>query len=178
VSWAIRPERPEDRDRSLEIERLAFGSEDEVAIVEGVRDDDGSFALVAEQDGDLLGHVQLSRAWIGDNAVLALGPIGVLPDRQGQGIGSALIWAALEHAKANGETAVILLGSQAFYPRFGFEPASGLGWRNPFAGEQPDGFVISEEDFMVAVLEERARLLRRSSMAPGVRAGELRRACL
>jgi putative acetyltransferase len=157
VSLAIRPERLEDRDRSLEIERLAFGSEEEVAIVEGVRDEDGSFALVAEQDGDLIGHVQLSRAWIGDNAVLALGPIGVLPDRQGQGIGSALMWAALEHAKANGEAAAILLGSQAFYPRFGFEPASRLAWRNPFTGVQPDGFVIREEDFMVAVLEDRAR---------------------
>jgi putative acetyltransferase len=157
VSLAIRPERLEDRDRSLQIERLAFASEEEVAIVEGVRDDDGSFALVAEQDGDLIGHVQLSRARIGENPVLALGPIGVLPDRQGQGIGSALMWAALEHAKANGEAAVILLGSQAFYPRFGFEPSSGLGWRNPFTGVQPDGFVIREEDFMVAVLEDRAR---------------------
>jgi putative acetyltransferase len=153
----IRPERPEDRDRSLEIEQLAFGSDEEVAIVEGVRDDVGSFALVAELDGGLVGHVQLTRAWIGENAVLALGPIGVLPDRQGVGIGSALMWAALEAAKANGEAAVILLGSQAFYPRFGFEPASGLGWRNPFTGVQPDGFVIREEDFMVAVLEDRAR---------------------
>ena len=153
----IRPERPEDRDRSLEIEQLAFGSDEEVAIVEGVRDDVGSFALVAELDGELVGHVQLSRAWIGENAVLALGPIGVLPDRQGHGIGSALMWAALEAAKANGQAAVILLGSQAFYPRFGFEPASGLGWRNPFTGVQPDGFVIREEDFMVAVLNGRAR---------------------
>jgi predicted N-acetyltransferase YhbS len=119
----IRPERPQDRDRSLEIEQLAFGSDEEVAIVEGVRDDVGSFALVAELDGELVGHVQLTRAWIGENAVLALGPIGVLPDRQGLGIGSALMWAALEAAKANGEAAVILLGSQAFYPRFGFEPA-------------------------------------------------------
>lgn len=153
----IRPERPEDRDRSLEIEQLAFDSDEEVAIVEGVRDDVGSFALVAELDGELVGHVQLSRAWIGENAVLALGPIGVLPDRQGQGIGSALMWGALEAAKANGEAAVILLGSQAFYPRFGFEPASGLGWRNPFTGVHPDGFVIREEDFMVAVLDGRAR---------------------
>jgi predicted N-acetyltransferase YhbS len=64
VSIEIRPERPEDRDRSLEIEQLAFGSDEEVAIVEGVRDEAGSFALVAELDGELVGHVQLSRAWI------------------------------------------------------------------------------------------------------------------
>jgi predicted N-acetyltransferase YhbS len=99
---------------------------------------------VAELDGELVGDVQLSRAWIGENAVLALGPIGVLPDRHGQGIGSALMWAALEASKANGEAAVILLGSQAFYPRFGFEPASWLGWRNPFTGVHP-GSLSSEK---------------------------------
>jgi hypothetical protein len=37
--------------------------------------------------------------------------------------------------------------------RFGFGPASGLGLKNPFAGVRPDGFVISEEDFMLVVLE-------------------------
>ena len=55
MSLDIRSERPEDRHRSLEIERLAFGSDEEVAIVEGVRDDVGSFALVAELDGELVG---------------------------------------------------------------------------------------------------------------------------
>jgi putative acetyltransferase len=148
---AIRPERLEDRGRSLEIERLAFSKEEEVAIVEAVRDEDGSFALVAEEeDGDLVGHVQLSRAWIGENAVLALGPIGVVPERQRQGIGSALMRAALDEARARDEPAVILLGDPAFYSRFGFEPAASVGLRNPFAGE------VAEENFMLAPLHDRA----------------------
>jgi putative acetyltransferase len=152
---AIRPERLEDRDRSLEIERLAFGSEEEVAIVEAVRDEDGSFALVAEEeeDGDLVGHVQLSRAWIGENAVLALGPIGVVPARQREGIGSALMRAALDEARARDDPAVILLGDPAFYSQFGFEPAASVGLRNPFAGE------VAEENFMLAPLHDRARSL-------------------
>ena len=157
MSVEIRAERSADRDRSLEIERLAFGSEEEAAIVEALRDDDGSFALVADDDGDLVGHVQLSRAWIGENAVLALGPIGVVPPRQREGIGSALMRSALDEARARSQPAVILLGDPAFYPRFGFKPASALGWRNPFTGPQHNGFVVREEDFMVAVVDDRAR---------------------
>jgi predicted N-acetyltransferase YhbS len=50
---------------------------------------------------------------------------------------------------------VILLGSQAFSPRFGFSPARLLGLRNPFAGVQPNGFEILEDDFMIARLDAR-----------------------
>jgi putative acetyltransferase len=150
----VRPEEPGDRDASLEVERLAFGSDEEVGIVEAVRDEEGSFALVAEEDGGVVGHVQFSRAWIGETAVLALGPVGVLPARQGRGIGSDLVRAGLEEARSRGEAAVILLGDPAFYPRFGFEPGPALGLSNPYAGVRPDGFEIAEEDFMVARLAD------------------------
>jgi putative acetyltransferase len=152
----IRLERPEDRPRSIAIERQAFGGSQEAAIVEAVRDLEGSFALVADEEGGPLGHVQLSRAWIGDEPVLALGPIGVVPARQGEGIGSALVRAALDTSRDRGEIAVILLGSPAFYPRFGFRAGSSFGLRNPFTGTQEDGFVVAEEDFMIAPLGERA----------------------
>ena len=158
--FQIRPEEPRDRDAALAVERLAFGSDEEVAIVEAVRDDPGSFALVADDEGDIVGHVQCSRAWIGEESVVALGPVGVVPRRQGQGIGSALIRGAVDRARELGEPAVILLGSQRFYPRFGFEPGSRFGLRNPFTGvRNPDGFVVAEEDFMLAVLDDRARRL-------------------
>jgi putative acetyltransferase len=150
----IRPEEPGDRGAALEVERLAFGSDEEPTIVEAVREEEGSFALVAEDDAAVVGHVQFSRAWIGGSPVLALGPVGVRPDRQRRGIGSALIRAGLGEARARGEAAVILLGDPAFYPRFGFEPGSALGLSNPFTGVRPDGFVIAEEDFMVARLDD------------------------
>jgi putative acetyltransferase len=103
VAVEIRPEEPRDRDASVEVERLAFGSDEEPGIVEAVRDEDGSFALVAEEDGAIVGHVQFSRAWIGEAAVLALGPVGVLPDRRGRGIGSTLIREGLDEARARGD---------------------------------------------------------------------------
>ncbi len=118
-----------------------------------VRDDEGSFALVAVDGEDLVGHVQFSRGWIGHTSVIALGPIGVLPERQRGGIGSALIRAGFEEARARGERVVMLLGDAGYYGRFGFAPALSLGIRNPFAGVDAGDFVIAEEDFQLAFLE-------------------------
>jgi predicted N-acetyltransferase YhbS len=158
----IRPEEPRDRDDALEVERLAFGSEEEAGIVESVKDEEGSFALIAEEGGRVVGHVQFSRGWIGETTVLALGPIGVVPERQGRGIGATLIRGGLDEARSRGEIAVMLLGDPSYYRRFGFGPGSALGLSNPFAGARPDGFVIKEEDFQVVVLE------------PGPLSGEVR----
>jgi putative acetyltransferase len=95
----VRPERPEDRPASMEVKRSAFGQVLEANIVEAVRDEPDSFALVAEDGGVVIGHVQMSRAWVGADQVLALGPIAVAPDRQGAGTGAALVAAALEEAR-------------------------------------------------------------------------------
>jgi predicted N-acetyltransferase YhbS len=152
----VRLELPGDRAASIEVERLAFETPVEPAIVEQVRDLEGAFALVAEDAGEVVGHVQFSRAWVGELVVSALGPIGVTPDRQGQGIGGALVAEGLAEARRRGEPAVILLGSPVFYGRRGFAPAAGFGLQNPFAGVMEDGFEIAEEDFQIAVLVDPA----------------------
>ena len=72
----IRLESAADREAALEVERAAFGTPEEPRIVEAVRDQPGSFALVAEEDDEIVGHVQLSAAWVGIDEVRALGPIG------------------------------------------------------------------------------------------------------
>jgi putative acetyltransferase len=160
MSVVVRPEEPRDREVSVEVERAAFGSGEEPSIVEAVRDEEGSFALVAEEDGVVAGHVQVSRAWIGETPVLVLGPIGVLPDRQRRGIGSALMRGALEEARVRGEAAVILFGDPGFYLRFGFEPGVTFGVPNPYAGRLlPNGTVVAEENFLVTPLDDRARSL-------------------
>jgi putative acetyltransferase len=149
----IREEHPEDREASIEVERAAFGRADEATIVELVRDLQGSVALVLEVDGEIGGHVQMSAAHVGETEVLALGPIGVVPARQRRGGGSALVAAALEHARTRAAPAVIVLGDPAYYGRRGFEPASRYGLRNPFAGIHGDGFEIDEADLQIAVLD-------------------------
>ena len=149
----IRPERLEDRSASIEVERAAFGRPLEADIAAAVRDDPGSIALVAEEDEQVVGHVQLSTAWVGDHDVLALGPIGVAPAWQRRGIGTALVLAALEAARDAEACAVILLGDPDYYGSRGFEPAASYGLDNPFSGATEDGFEIGEEDFQIAVLD-------------------------
>jgi putative acetyltransferase len=56
-----------------------------------------------------------------------VGPIGVLPEYQGLGIGSALMDALLTAADAADVPMIVLLGSPQYYSRFGFRPAQELG---------------------------------------------------
>jgi putative acetyltransferase len=149
----VRPETEADRPASIEVELAAFGEPEEARIVETVRDEPGSFALVAEADGEVVGHVQLSTARVGPDEVLALGPIGVLPAYQRRGIGTALTAAALEDARRRGACAVILLGDPAWYGTRGFEPAARYGLANPYAGLTEGDLTIAEEDFQIAVLD-------------------------
>ena len=74
-----------------------------------------------------VGHVTASRATVDAHSVVAVGPIGVLPEYQGAGIGSALMEALLGAADAADVPLVVLLGSPRYYSRFGFRPARTLG---------------------------------------------------
>jgi putative acetyltransferase len=84
-----------------------------------------SFAATAENE--VVGHVTASRARVGNYSVVAVGPIGVLPEHQGRGIGSALMNALLDAADAEDVPLVVLLGSPRYYGRFGFRSAVELG---------------------------------------------------
>jgi putative acetyltransferase len=88
-------------------------------------------SLVAERDGELVGHVVCSRGRIDDAPALGLGPVSVRPDQQRGGVGSALVHAVLGAAQALDEPVVVLLGDPAYYSRFGFGPASALGIAAP-----------------------------------------------
>lgn len=103
------------------------GDPGEAILVSWLRDDPGwipEFSLVAVDGGEIIGHVLGTRASVGSSPALGLGPISVAPDRQGQGIGSALMSALLDAAEARGEALVGLLGDPGFYARFDFVPAS------------------------------------------------------
>ena len=84
-------------------------------------------SFTAFTDGGVVGHVTASRATVATDPVVAVGPIGVLPDRQGTGIGSALMDALLAAADAVDVPLVVLLGAPQYYSRFGFGPAKELG---------------------------------------------------
>jgi predicted N-acetyltransferase YhbS len=152
----IRPERADDRDAIEAVTRAAFGKEQEVRMIEAIRASNGfvpDLSLVVEVDGRVAGHVLLSYVELGEGRVLELGPIGVLPEVQRQGIGSALVREALERADALGEPLVLVLGHPWYYPRFGFVRASTLGI-------EPPGERIPDEAWMAIPL---------SGYGPGLR---------
>ena len=134
----IRRETPSDLEAIDAVHRAAFreqapdGSEPvEVELVHALRADAGwvgALSLVAEDaTGQVVGHVVCTEGRLGDAPAVGLGPIGVLPDQQGNGVGGALMHAALAAADALGYPVVVLLGHLDYYPRFGFVAASTLG---------------------------------------------------
>ena len=84
-------------------------------------------SFTALEEVEAVGHVTASRATVAADSVVAVGPIGVLPEHQGRGIGSALMEALLTAADTAHVPMVVLLGSPQYYARFGFRSAQGLG---------------------------------------------------
>ncbi|KAA5826802.1 N-acetyltransferase [Saccharopolyspora hirsuta] len=133
----IRRETPADHAAIRAVHAAAFADADrpdtvpaEVGLVDALRADDGwlpELSMVAERDGEVVGHVVCTRGHVAGTPALALGPIGVLPDLQRSGVGAALMHAVLGAADALGEPVVVLLGHLDYYPKFGFEPAAKYG---------------------------------------------------
>jgi putative acetyltransferase len=134
----IRAEGPADHHDVLRVVREAFVDDpEEVAAMVDLLNSSLSTraSLVAEVDGEVVGHVQLSRSWVDARErlveVLVLSPLGVLPSRQRSGIGTALLAAAVDVARESGAPAVFLEGSPAYYSARGFTRASALGFERP-----------------------------------------------
>jgi putative acetyltransferase len=129
----IRPETPPDHIAIRALVDAAFGGTMESLLIDLIRASDRfvpDLALVAVSDGIPIGHVLFSRVTISgkqDHEVLSLAPLAVHPDHQRIGVGSALVEEGLEQVAARGEPLVVVEGHPSFYPRFGFEVASGYG---------------------------------------------------
>ena len=143
-AWTIRPEQPLDLDQIHDLHREAFGRRDEAELVDAIRsgpDFIPELSLVAAAaDGSVLGHVLVSRIGFEEEAyairgdVLSLAPLAVLPPYTGRGIASALTAQALAEADMRDEPFVFVLGSPAFYARFGFVAAIDYDIESPYGG--------------------------------------------
>ena len=130
----FRPESPEDIAAIAEVNRQAFGQPGEADLVDELRAVGAlSLSMVAEADGKVVGHVAFSPMRLDQQPdtprALGLGPMAVLPEYQNQGIGLGLLQAGLDACRQQGAEIVLVLGHPKFYPRAGFEVASGFGIR-------------------------------------------------
>ncbi len=124
----IRPERPGDIAAISRITELAFrfhphSNQTEQFIIEALRRAGAlSVSLVAEVEGEVVGHVAFSPVEFSDGTAnwYALGPISVAPELQRQGIGQALVHAGLDALRALGAEGCVLVGDPGYYERFGF----------------------------------------------------------
>jgi putative acetyltransferase len=139
VNVSVRAETPADLQAIREVNRRAFGQEDEARLVDALRD--GGYArlsLVAEEGGRVLGHILFSDLPIvtqkGTLHALALAPMAVLPERQRQGIGSRLVGEGLRACAQAGHRIVVVLGHPDYYPRFGFSSRLAERLKAPFSG--------------------------------------------
>lgn len=117
-----------------------------------------SVSLVAERAGTIVGHVAVSPVSISDGSPdwYGLGPISVVPDLQGQGIGSLLMNEALRLLQERGAAGCVLLGAPGYYHRFGFRVEPGIVLLGappeyfqalPFGPSMPSGAVSYHEAF-------------------------------
>lgn len=130
----IRPETPADFPAIAQLLLAAFANEPhsrqtEPLIVETLRKENAlTLALVAEEQGAILGHIAFSPARIDGKECgwFILGPVAVTPPRQRQGIGTALIHEGLRQLGEQGAKGCALVGHPGYYGRFGFQHLPGL----------------------------------------------------
>lgn len=131
---SIREESHADHARVEQIHETAFGRPAEAALVRALRASaKPRISLVAELRGEVIGHVFFSPVSIEPAApsppAAGLAPLAVVPQAQHRGAGSALVSAGLRACVFVGWKVVFVLGSPAYYSRFGFVSAPALGLR-------------------------------------------------
>lgn len=121
-----------DDIRAIDVVNIsAFQGEDEAQLVTELRKSAAfipELSLVAEIHNRIVGHVLLFAVSLasaeGDQRILALAPMGVVPSQSHRGIGSALVRASLTKAGSLGYSGIVVIGHPEFYKRFGFKSAA------------------------------------------------------
>jgi predicted N-acetyltransferase YhbS len=162
----VRQETPDDYAAVYALTELAFtgtehadGDEQDIAPIlrkrAGFRPE---LSLVAEREGQVVGHILFTEITIGETSALCLGPLAVLPELQGRGIGAMLVQKGHEAARKLGFSVCVLVGHENYYPRFGYEIAGEYGIILPV--EAPEGCK------MVKFLREEGKLVRGTAVFP------------
>lgn len=134
-------EGPHHRAAIAALNRAAFGEDYEARLIDHLRDDGAVvLSLVAIERGEVVGHILFSDLSVEMDhcpiAAVSLASMAVRPDRQRQGIGSALIAEGLSTLREAKQSAVLVLGPVRYYSRFGFSSELARKLVSPFQGDR------------------------------------------
>lgn len=165
--YTIRREQPSDIGAIDQVTKTAFDSAayssgTESFIIKALRANGQlTVSLVAEEEGVLVGHIAISPVTIssGSEGWFGLGPVSVIPSKQGSGIGSGLIRAAIDALRELHAAGCVVLGEPSYYGRFGFRNDARLQYPHApaeyfqvqsFTGKMPEGTVEYHDSFNVS----------------------------
>ena len=152
----IRQESQKDYEEVYRVVKTAFemvehsdGNEQDLVV--DLRNSDSfipELSLVAVKEDKIVGYILFTKIKIENHEEIALAPLAVLPEYQKQGIGSMLIEQGHKIAKQLGYHYSIVLGSENYYPKFGYIPAKVYGIKAPFE--------VDDKNFMAVKLNDNA----------------------
>ncbi len=150
----IREEQSADAEQIRIILQQAFGRTEEADIVDKLRQScPNAISLVGIDGEQIVGHILFTPVTIQAKEKIITGmglaPMSVLPEFQRRGVGSQLVKTGLDFVKKAKYLFVIVLGHPAYYPRFGFVPASRYGIMSEYEN-------VLDEAFMILVLYQSA----------------------
>jgi putative acetyltransferase len=146
-TFETREERADDVAAIRNVNRRAFGQDQEGSIVDALRSNGAVLlSLVATLNDQVVGHIMFSPISVDDVTGAALAPMAVLPEHQRSGIGSKLVEAGIRELQDAGYPFIIVLGHANYYPRFGFVPASRVGIKCEWQ--------VPDDVFMVLILDQ------------------------
>lgn len=152
----IRKENEKDYDAIYDVVKTAFSKAphcdgNEQDLVNDLRKGNAyipELSLVPNDNDKIVGYIMFTKINIGENEEIALAPLAVLPEYQRQGIGSLLIKEGHRIAKELGYNYSVVLGSENYYPKFGYIPAKVYGIKPPFE--------VDDKNFMAVKLNDNA----------------------
>lgn len=152
----IRKENEKDYDAIYNVVKTAFRKAEhcdgnEQDLVNDLRKGNAyipELSLVANDNDKIVGYIMFTKINIGENEEIALAPLAVLPEYQRQGIGSLLVKEGHRIAKELRYNYSVVLGSENYYPKFGYVPAKVYGIKSPFE--------VDDKNFMAVKLNDNA----------------------